>query len=184
MERILARENVTVRPLDLSKFQSEVEALKDVYNSAWSLNWGFVPMTDDEFEHLAKEFRPIVDPDICMIAESGGQAVGFYLAMPNFNEVFRHLPNGRLFPFGWAKVLWYRRNIRSIRILTVGFRPHLHRAGIGPALYTRVWTNAVRNGYRWGEASWILEDNLAMIRPLERMGGKVYKRYRIYERAL
>ncbi|MEX2571854.1 MAG: N-acetyltransferase [Gemmatimonadota bacterium] len=184
IDRILARQNVTIRALDLKNFRRDIDALKEVYNAAWSGNWGFVPMTDEEFEHLAKEFRPIVEPELCLIAEAGSEPVGFYLALPNINEAFRHLPNGRLLPFGWVKLLWYKRKLRGIRVLTAGFKPRFHRAGIGPAFYRRAWDAGVRKGYDNGEASWVLEDNHAMIRAMEGMGGKPYKRYRIYEREL
>ena len=184
IDKILKREGVTVRPIDLKNFRRDVDKLKAVYNAAWSKNWGFVPMTDDEFEHLAKEFRPFVEPDICLLAEQEGDPVGFYLGLPNLNEVLSRLPDGKLLPFGWVKLLWYKRKVRSMRVLTVGFKPHLHRAGLGPAFYGRAWESCVKLGFEQGEASWILEDNLEMVRALERMGGKPYKRYRIYERAL
>jgi GNAT superfamily N-acetyltransferase len=184
MDRLLARAAVKIRPLNLSRFEQDVEALKEVYNSAWSENWGFVPMTEAEFEHLAKEFRPIVDPDLCLIAESGAEPVGFYLALPNLNEALQHLPRGRLFPFGWAKLLWHKSRVRSIRVVTVGFKPHLHRAGLGPAFYRAAWLAAAAKGYLRGEASWVLEDNHEMIRAVEKMGGTSYKRYRIYERPI
>jgi GNAT superfamily N-acetyltransferase len=184
VDRLLAREGVTVRSLDLKNFKRDVDRLKEVYNSAWSLNWGFVPMTEDEFQHLAKEFRPIVDPDVCLLAEVGDEPVGFYLAMPNLNDALRHLRGGRLLPFGWAKLLWYKRKVRSVRVMTVGFKPRFHHAGLGPALYIRAWNACVRNGYVFGEGSWVLEDNLEMVRAMERMGGKPYKRYRVYEQAL
>jgi hypothetical protein len=184
IDKILNREGVTVRPLDLKNFRRDVDKLKAVYNAAWSKNWGFVPMTDAEFEHLAKEFRPFVEPDICLLAEQKGEPVGFYLGLPNLNEVLARLPNGKLLPFGWIKLLWYKRKVRTMRVLTVGFKPHLHRAGLGPAFYGRAWESCVKLGFVGGEASWILEDNLEMVRALERMGGKPYKRYRIYERAL
>jgi len=184
IERILEREGATVRTLDLKRFRDEVGRIKEVYNSAWSRNWGFVPMSDAEFDHLAKEFRPVVDPDLCLIAEVGGEPVGFSLALPNLNEVFRHLPDGRLFPLGWAKFLWYRRKIRSIRVMTLGFKPRYHRSGLGPALYWTAFNNALSKGYTCGEASWILADNHNIVRPLERMGIDPYKRYRIYERKL
>jgi hypothetical protein len=184
IDRILEREGVTVRPIDLKHFRRDVDKLKTVYNAAWVKNWGFVPMTDAEFEHLAKEFRPFVEPDLCLLAEQNGEPVGFYLGLPNLNEAIRHVPNGRLLPFGWVKLLWHKRKVRTMRVLTVGFKPHLHRAGLGPAFYGRAWASCVKLGFIGGEASWILEENLEMVRALERMGAIAYKRYRIYERPL
>ncbi|MQA90726.1 MAG: N-acetyltransferase [Gemmatimonas sp.] len=184
MDRLLARSGVAFRRLDLKNFRRDVNAIKEVYNAAWSRNWGFVPMADAEFEHLAKDFRPVVNPKLCLIAESGSEPVGFLLALPNLNEALRFLPSGRLLPFGWLMLLWHRNRIGSIRLMTVGFKPHLHRAGLGPLIYRHTWINAVEDGYLRGEASWVLEDNFEMIRGVERMGGKTYKRYRIYERRL
>lgn len=183
-ERAMKRHGVSIRPLNMKRFREEVDTLKELYNSAWSLNWGFVPMSDAEFEHLAKEFRPIADPNLCLIAEVGGKPVGFSLSMPNLNEAFRHLPDGRLFPFGILRFLWHRRKIEAIRMMTLGFRPEYHHVGLGAAFYLGTWQSAMRRGYDRGEASWVLEDNLEMIRAIERMGGRAYKRYRMYERAV
>jgi GNAT superfamily N-acetyltransferase len=141
-------------------------------------------MTDAEFDHLAKEFRLVVDPDLCLIAESGGEPVGFSLVLPNFNEALKHLPNGRLFPLGLLRLLWHKRHIRRLRMMTLGIKPGLQHAGLGAALYLRTWQAGVRKGYTQGEASWILEDNHEMRRPMERMGGETYKTWRIYERPL
>lgn len=184
IDRILARDEVTVRPLNLKQFRREVDTIKRIYNSAWSQNWGFVPMTDAEFAHLAKEFRPVVDPELCLIAEVQGEAVGFSLALPNINEALRHLPDGRLFPFGLFRFLWHKRKITGVRVITLGFTPAYQRSGLGAAFYLRTWLTGIGIGYDHGEASWILEDNVDMVRPLERMGGRVYKRYRIFERRI
>ena len=184
MDRVVERMNAVIRPLDLKHFRRDVDIIKQIYNSAWSRNWGFVPMTDEEFDHLARDFRPIVDPALCLIAEVKGEPVGFSLALPNINHALRHLPNGRLFPFGLFRFLWHKRKVRGIRVVTLGFKPGFQHSGLGAALYLRGWLAGTERGYDHGEASWILEDNLDMVRPLERMGGTPYKRYRIYERPL
>jgi hypothetical protein len=169
----------------MKRFREDVEAMKEVYNAAWSQNWGFVPMTDAEFEHLAKEFRPFVAPELCLIAETpAGEPIGFSLALPNLNEILRHIPSGRLLPFGLFKFLWHRRKVTGIRVMTLGFKPRFHHAGLGLVFYLQTWLNGVRIGYVWGEASWILEDNVEMVRAAERMGGRPYKRYRVFERTL
>jgi len=184
MDRVVQRMGAVIRQLDLSRFRHEVDVIKDIYNSAWSRNWGFVPMTDAEFEHLAKEFRPIVDPSLCLIAEVRGEPVGFSLAIPNINHALKKLPDGRLFPFGLFRFLWHKRKIRGIRVITLGFKPGYQHSGLGAALYLHCWLNGTARGYDHGEASWILEDNLDMVLPLERMGARPYKRYRIFERPL
>jgi GNAT superfamily N-acetyltransferase len=184
VERLAQRAGVTVRSLDMSRFRQEVDAIKSVYNAAWSRNWGFVPMTDAEFDHMARDLKPIVDPDLCLLAEVDGETVGFSLALPDFNRVLRKLPRGRLFPFGLLHLLREKRRIKRLRVITLGFRPGFQHSGLGALLYLRSWTSAAARGYRAGEASWILENNLDMRRPLENMGARVYKRYRIFERAL
>lgn len=184
LDRIVAREGAVIRPLNLKRFRQDVDIIKEIYNSAWSANWGFVPMTDPEFEHLAKEFRPVVDPALCLIAEVRGEPVGFSLALPNINHALRHLPDGKLFPFGLFRFLWHKRKIRGVRVITLGFKPGYQHSGLGAAFYLRTWLSGTARGYDHGEASWILEDNLDMVRPLERMGGREYKRYRIFERTI
>lgn len=184
MARVVERMDATIRPLDLKHFRREVDIVKAIYNSAWSRNWGFVPMTDAEFDHMANQLRPVVDPALCLIAEVKGEPVGFSLAIPNLNHALRHLPSGRLFPFGLFRFLWHKRSIRGLRVLTLGFKPGFQQSGLGAALYLQSWMAGTARGYDHGEASWILEDNLDMIRPLERMGAEPYRRYRIYQRPL
>jgi hypothetical protein len=143
-----------------------------------------VPMTDAEFEHLAKEFRPVMDPDLCMIAEVRGEPVGFSLAIPDLNQALRHLPEGRLLPFGIFRFLWHRRRIRQMRVMTAGFRPEVQHLGLGAVLYARTWQTGLQKGYVTGEASWILEQNVEMTRPIERLGGELTRRYRLFQRPL
>ena len=185
VERMTRREGVTLRSLRMRHLDEEVRIIQEVYNSAWSRNWGFVPMTDEEFAYLAKDMKSVVDPDLCMIAEKDGQPVGFSLTLPNLNEALRHLPDGKLFPFGLFKFLWYKRKIGSARIMTLGLRPELQTSsGIGAAMYLRTFQVAGERGYNQGEASWILENNLLMRQALEKVGFEQYKTYRVYERAL
>ncbi len=184
MGRVVERMDAKIRPLDLKQFRREVDIVKKIYNSAWSRNWGFVPMTDAEFDHMASELRPVVDPSLCLIAEVKGEPVGFSLAIPDLNHALKHLPDGRLFPFGLFRFLWHRRSIKGLRVLTLGFKPGFQQSGLGAALYLQCWLQGTARGYDHGEASWILEDNHDMVRPLERMGGTPYRRYRIYQRPL
>lgn len=184
MDRLLERNQATIRSLDIRRFREEIDSIKGIYNSAWSRNWGFVPMTDEEFEHLASEFKPVFDPDLCLIVEMEGRPVGFSIALPDLNQAFRHVRDGRLFPLGLLRFLWHRRKIRQLRVITLGLRPEVQSIGLGGPLYSRGWETAVRKGYLRGEASWILEENLEMVKPLERLGARAYKRYRLYERPL
>lgn len=183
VERLERREGIRVREFDLTRFDQELEAIKVIYNGSWERNWGFVPMTDAEFDHLAKQFRPLLDPSLCLIAEVAGKPVGFSLVLPDYNQVLRHL-DGRLFPFGVFKFLWYRRKIDRVRIMTLGLLPGYRRRGLDAMMYLRIFQASARRGYVRGEASWILEDNLDILHAIERCGGKVYKTYRIYEKGL
>jgi len=183
MERFERRRGVTVRPLDMRRFPEELARVQDIYNAAWERNWGFIPMTEAEFEHMARQLRPVVDPRFCLFAEVDGEAVGFLLGLPDYNQAIRYA-NGRLFPTGLLKILWHRRNIDRLRVITLGVKPGYRKLGIDAMLYTRVWTDGVAAGFGKAECSWILEDNLEMRRALERMGGRAYKTYRIYERRL
>jgi GNAT superfamily N-acetyltransferase len=183
-QRIAARAGVAIRTLDMKRFRQEVELIQDIYNSAWARNWGFVPMTEAEIAFMAKELRPVVDPELCLFAELEGKAVGFSLALPDVNVALKKLPSGRLLPFGWLRLLLEMRRIRSFRVITLGLRPGHQHSGIGAGLYLRTWSEGLRKGYTSAEASWILEDNLEMVQAVEKMGWYVYKRYRIYERRL
>lgn len=184
LERLAKRGGWSIRPVNLKRFKKEVGTVMGIYNSAWERNWGFVPMTEAEFNHMAKEFRPVVDPNLCLIAEKDGEPIGFLLCVPDLNQAFKHLRDGRLFPFGIFKLLWHKRKIRSLRIMTLGMKPGYQDSGIGAALYTRGFDASAERGYLNGEASWILEDNHRMCIAMEKAGGTIYKRYRIYERAL
>jgi hypothetical protein len=181
--RLQESEEIRIRPVDMKRFREEVAAIKGIYNSAWERNWGFVPMTDAEFDHLARQLRPIVNPNLCLIAEVRGEPAGFAVALPDYHQVLRHL-NGRLFPFGLFKLLWYRRKIDGIRVITLGLKPGFRRMGLDAMFYLRIFEEGVKGGYRWAECSWILEDNWDMRRPLERLGARAYKTYRIYAKEL
>lgn len=172
---------VGLRPLNLSRLDEEIGAIKSIYDSAWNANWGFVPMTDAEFAHAAKAFRAVIDRDLCVIAEADGEPVGFLLAVPDLNQALRHLPDGRLLPFGFLKVLHHRRRIDAFRILTLGVKRGYRKQGIDTLLYLRTWEAAASKGYKRAEASWILEDNRDMRNALEKMGARLEKRYRVYE---
>ncbi|HEV8712117.1 MAG TPA: GNAT family N-acetyltransferase [Candidatus Binatia bacterium] len=182
--RLQHHHNITIRPINLRWFRQDVALMLEVYNSAWERNWGFVPMTKAEVDSLARQLRWVGNPNLCLIAEIKGEAVGFALALPDYNQALRYL-DGRLLPFGLLKLLWHRRKITAARILTLGLKPGFRHMGIDAMLYLRLWQEAPKNGYTaWVECSWILEDNWAMRRGLERMGARVYKTYRIYEKAL
>jgi GNAT superfamily N-acetyltransferase len=185
VERMTRREGVTLRSMKMSRLAEEVAIMEAIYNSAWARNWGFVPMTSEEFAYIAKDMKSIADPDLCIIAEKDGEPVGFAVSLPDINQALRHIPDGKLFPFGLFKFLWYKRKVSSARIMTLGLRPEFQKSsGIGAAMYLRTFQVAGEKGYNTGEASWILEDNFLMIQALEKVGFQQYKTYRVYDRAL
>jgi GNAT superfamily N-acetyltransferase len=172
-ELIRKRMGITLRPLEMSRFEAEVETIKRLYNGAWEKNWGFVPMTDHEIDHLAKQFKPVVNPDLVPFAEKDGKVVGFGLVLPDFNQVLRTNRNGRIFPAALQLLC---------RILLLCILPEWRGKGIDAMLYHWIWTTSAKYGITWGEAGWILEDNPAMNAGLEKMGFTVYKTYRLYDR--
>jgi hypothetical protein len=181
-EAALRNENIFIRTLDMKHFDDEVALIKRIYNDAWSANWGFVPMTDAEFDHLAKDLKPVVNPKLVLIAMQGDQPIGFSLSLPDLN-VALHKINGRLLPFGLLKVLYYSRKIHHVRVITLGVIKSLQKTrGLGAMLYMETFRRCVAAGYPAGEFSWTLENNNLINRGMEALKGKIYKRYRVYER--
>jgi len=180
VQRTKNRKKIVIRRLDKKQIHREVEHVKEIYNSAWEKNWGFVPMTDREIEHMAKDLIRIVDPNIVLFAEVEGEPIAFILALPDFYQALKHA-NGRLFPVGLPKILWHARKIEGVRILAFGIKEAHRQQGIDALLYYEVFQAGVKGGYRRGELSWILEDNVLMNRALGNMGARVYKRYRLYD---
>jgi len=183
VERLRKKQAITIRSIDLHRFTEEIRVLHAIYHRAWAQNWGFVPMTEAEVDLLASTLRLVADPRLCLIAELENRPVGFALALPDYNQALRHM-NGRLFPFGFLKFLWYRRRIDALRILLLGTNPDVRVRGLDAMLYLKLWQDVPAYGYRLVECSWILEDNWAMQRGLERMGAQIYKTYRIFEKTL
>jgi len=186
-EKIRTREGVTVRSVDLKKFEEEVRLIKGIYNAAWEKNWGFVPMTEREFDHLARDMKQIVRPELLLIAEVKGEPVAFSMTIPDANEALK-AANGRLttfgLPIGLAKLLLASRKIRRLRLITLGIKEGYRRRGLDAILYLDTLRTAHQLGYEGGEISWTLEDNHLVNRAIESMGGKRSKTHRVYERAL
>lgn len=180
---VARRKGLTLRQLDMKRFDEDVERIKQVYNAAWEKNWGFVPMTDAEIDHLAKQLKPVVVPEIVVFVERGEEVVGFAAALPDLNVALKRNPSGRLFP-GILKILWAARGISRIRILLAGLREEYRGIGADALLYHWIWEKGYARGYRWAEAGWILEDNAAMNNALVRTGFEPYKTLRLYDRPL
>ena len=183
-ERIQKQSNLTFRDFDMKNFDREVELCFDSYNSAWEKNWGFVPMTREEFIHMAKDMKMVLDPEFAFIAEKNGKPAGFMLALPDFNHIFKRIRNGRLFPTGIFKILIGRRMLKTVRILTLGVKPEYRGSGIFALFTYESFLRAKRRRLIGGEASWILEDNEAMNKPWRDLGAPLYRRWRLYEREI
>ena len=182
-ERAGDRTGVTIRRVDMNRFDEEVERLFEVYNRAWEKNWGFIPMVKEEFQFAAKSFRQVIDPAIALVAEKGGRAIGFSLGLPDYNVLFKKM-NGRLLPFGFLYFFFARRSIRRIRVITLGVIEEYRNRGVETLLIYQTFRNGLPRGYTSCEMSWVLEDNLLARRMFERMGATPYKTYRIFEKAL
>jgi len=169
-----------IRTINLNKLDEEAREIKEIFNSAWSKNWGFVPFTDAEMEVMAKKLKTIAIPELVFIAEIEGKPIGILAGIPNFNQVLKHL-NGRLFPFGFLKALYYSRKIDSGRLIIMGVKEPFRKRGIEAVMYLQAFKKAYELGFRWVESSMILEQNLLTRRAAELTGGKIYKTYRIYE---
>jgi hypothetical protein len=180
---------VTLRTLKRNHFDEEMEILRDIFNDAWSENWGFIPFTREEFAELGTSLRLLLPDEFIQIAEVDGKAAAFMVGLPNLNEVLIEL-NGSLFPFGWLKMIKKIRNkeIRTGRIPLMGVRKQFHNTPLGLALACLVIDAPRQAGIARGieevEMSWILEDNVAMRSILDSIGSKQYKRYRIYGKTL
>ncbi len=182
-DKIRAKQGIVVRPANLKNFSAEVALLKKVYNAAWEKNWGFVPFTDEEFDHLAKDMKQIVKPELLLIAEVSGEPVAFSMSLPDANQALKHA-KGRLFPTGLVKLLYYANKIDQARLITLGIVPGYRRRGLDAILTLETLRAARRLGYRGGEISWTLEDNDLVNRAIESFGGEKTKTYRVYEKAL
>jgi len=174
------RAGVTVRPMNKKDFSNELVKFKYVYNKAWAPNWGFVPMTDAEIDHMAADLKPLVDPNLVLFVEKEGETVGAALVMPDYNFIIKNL-NGKLFPFGIVKLLTQNKKISWARVITLGLIPEYQKKGLDAVLYYEIVTRAAQRGIYFGEASWVLEDNEMMNRGAQVMNGELYKKYRVYE---
>ncbi|SOD16259.1 N-acetyltransferase [Nitrosomonas ureae] len=191
MQMLIDRFSSTIifRTLQRNKFDEEMEALRDIFNDAWSENWGFIPFTQEEFAELGSSLRLLLPDEFIQIAEVDGKPAAFMVSLPNLNEVLAKL-NGNLLPFGWLKLIKSIRNqeIRSGRIPLMGVRKQFHNTPLGLALACLVIDaprqTAIARGIEEVEMSWILEDNMAMRNILDHLGSEQYKRYRIYQKIL
>ena len=183
-ERAAKKAGMTFRDVRLNKFEEDVQICWDVYNGAWEKNWGFVPMTRDEFWHMSKDMKALIVPQFAFIAEVKGEPAGFFLAVPDFNLVFKKIKNGRLLPFGLFHILLGKSKLRAGRLMALGIKEKFRSGSILPVFMYEAAKRAIAWGSPGAEASWILEDNQAMRQPTESFGGRIYRRWRIYDRPI
>jgi hypothetical protein len=189
VERAEAAGDLAVRTLNMKRYQQDLHVIMDIFNDAWAGNWGFIPFSEADITYLAKSIKPLITPDYIAIAEVGGEPAAMAVMLPNLNEAIADL-DGRLLPFGWAKLLWRLKvaGLASARMPLMGVRRRYQRGPLGATLAFSV-IHAVRRdlmarGVTRGELSWVLEDNQPVRRVIETMGGRLGKRYRVYEKAL
>ena len=184
LEERLKRKGVIVRTVRMKDFQKEVDAIRDIYMGAWEANWGFVPPTEAEFEDLAVGLKLIVDPEMVFVAEHEGKPVGFFLALPDINQIMIKQKRGRIIPFGAFKLLFGKKKVTILRILLLGVLPEYRKMGIEAVFYANIIRYAQANNIEFGEGSWVLEDNEMMNKGMQNLNGEIYKTYRIYEKRI
>lgn len=183
-ERIQTKNNVTYRHLNLKNWAHEKKVVIEIYNGAWEKNWGFVPMPNKEMEHMLNEMKLLAEERLVTFALVDGKEVGFITTLPDYNQVFKQIPNGKLLPFGIFKLLRRKKYIDRVRVMTLGILPKFRHMGIPTLLFIKAKEEAQKAGYYHAEMGWVLEDNIPMVKPLLKMGATPYKKYRIFEKSL
>jgi GNAT superfamily N-acetyltransferase len=183
-ERLEPEHGITVRNMRKRDFAKEMERFREVYNAAWKRNWGFVPLTDREIHHHAKELRPILDERWTWVAEKDGETVGAALTLLDYNRVLAAIGTGRLLPLGWLRALRAQRRLDEIRVFALGVKPAYQHTGVAAYFYRENWETSRATGIVRAETGWILEVNEPMNRAMEALGGDVIKRYRVYRKSL
>ncbi len=180
---IAKRKGIIARQLNMKRFRDDMMIFRDVYHSAWENNWGFIPMTDKELVYMSKRLKQIINPEIVAIAEKDNIPVGFMGLIPDFNFVLKHM-KGKLSPASIAKALYYSRKIRDARVMLLGIKKEFRNQGVEALLFANAWPPIKKGRYRRVEFSWVLEDNIPVQRTIETFGGRLYKKYRVYEKPL
>jgi GNAT superfamily N-acetyltransferase len=189
VEKLKERGDIKIRKVDLKHFDLEVERVKRIYNQSWAQNWGFIPMTDSEFDQMGKELRQILDPDLTLVAEIDGEPIGVSITLPDLNQPLR-LAYPRPAKPEWitmAQLVWHwkvKRAVTWARVLILGVLPEYRARGVDALFYYESAIEALKKGILHAEMSWILENNDAISRPIRVMGGEIYKTYRLYEKKL
>jgi len=179
-ERARSEHGITIRPMKRRHLRRELDAFAEVYNSAWSQNWGFVPYTKADLDAYALELQLVYSPGWFMVAEHRGETVAMAITVMDINQVLKRM-RGRLLPLGWWHYLRRHHTVDRLRVGFLGVKPEYQHTGVGPALFLEHFDVATRSPLKHGEAGWILETNRAMNRGLKAMNGRIVKRHRVYE---
>jgi GNAT superfamily N-acetyltransferase len=180
----LAENGIRIRQVSAASFDEDMKQLRLVYNSCNAENWGFIPLNPDEFRAMAKDLKTIAPLDFALVAEKENKILGFIIAVPNLNEALKHVKNGRLFPFGIFKLLWYKRKIATARVLILGVQKEYSGQGIDLVLYHKITEAVKKRGIQNAEACYVMENNVQMNSILKKLDGKCAKTYRIYRKEL
>ncbi|MGH2802235.1 MAG: hypothetical protein ACRDL4_04205 [Thermoleophilaceae bacterium] len=178
------KHGITIRKMRRRGLRRDLDAFAEIYNEAWARNWGFVPYTDDDLDAYAQELHLVFDPDWFMVAENGqGETVGVAITVPDINQVLARM-KGRVLPLGWWHYLNRRRIVDRCRIGFLGVKPAYQHTGVAAGFYMEHFAMAEATRVKWGEGGWVLETNKGLNRGMEALGGRIDKRYRVYERSL
>jgi hypothetical protein len=181
-EKLEPEHGIRIRHMRRRTLRKDLEVFREIYNDAWKRNWGFVPYSKEDIDAYAQELHLVFDPAWFMVAETAeGKPVGAAITVPDINQVLKRM-NGRLLPLGWWHFLRRRRIIDRCRVGFLGVRREYQHTGVAAGLYIEHFDTAEWHRVKWGEMGWILETNKSMNRGMEAMGGKIAKRYRVYER--
>lgn len=175
--------DILIRKIRLKKIKKEIKIIREIFNAAWSENWGFIPLSEAEFDYLASDLKTIVDDNFAHIAEVNGKPVAFSVALPDYNQIFRNM-DGKLLPTGIFKILWNRKKINKVRTALMGVIPKYQGKGIDALLHRESIENGLIHNVYSSEIGWILESNVQMNRVAEKIGGAPDKRYRMYSKKL
>jgi GNAT superfamily N-acetyltransferase len=180
---VMERTGISFESLDMKKFKEAVTTFKGLFNEAWTTvnNHGWVPLTDAEFDVITGDLKQITDPDLVMLARVDGKVVGGVICLPDYNEIFRSW-KGNIFPFHWIDMFTKKKKIKCLRIVILGVLPEYQKKGLDAIMYYEILERGLAKGMDWAEASYIVEDNMPMFKPLMNIGGEIYKTYKVMEK--
>lgn len=182
-KRLPETRGVTYRTMNIRRIEDEVVKVTEIFNNAWESNWGFVPITRDEAALMARGLRQVIKPELVIFAVKDGVEIGFIMAIPDINQMLAGL-DGRLLPFGWLKLLTRARRVKRFRVITLGVLKKHQGTTIAYHLIGKLIENGMKHKYVKAELSWILDDNVKMIKPIERIGARLTQRFGMYEKTL